>query len=340
MLKKVIPGILIGSLLIYLSLKGIDLTRVVASIKATNPLFLLVTVVFLLLIQCLRSYRWGVILSPIAQINQLSLFSITSVGFLAVVTIPIRIGELARPYLINSRENITMTAAVGTILVERVFDSMTILIMFFILMFFLPLPLWLVNGSLIFFLILILISIVMTLLIARREATLRLIQFLLKKLPDKIHISLTTLLDDFIDGFSILKRGNLIYSVAFLSIIIWLFDAAAIYTLFYAFGFHLPPSAAFAVMVIIIVGIMIPTAPGFVGNWHYFTILGLTLFNISKVDALTYAIVLHFLSVGVIVLLGLIFLPFIRVSFSEMRQRFRFNHRRETPNASVLPEKE
>ncbi|MBW2559802.1 MAG: flippase-like domain-containing protein, partial [Deltaproteobacteria bacterium] len=90
--------------------------------------------------------------------------------------------------------------------------------------------------------------------------------------------------------------------------------------------FDLPLSAAFVLMVVVILGIAIPTAPGFIGNWHFFCVLGLGLFGIHKTDALTYAIVLHFLSIGTIAILGLVFLPFNRFSLSDMRRRLSANH--------------
>ena len=42
--------------------------------------------------------------------------------------------------------------------------------------------------------------------------------------------------------------------------------------------------------------------------------LALTLFGIPKADALTFAILLHFIQVIVIIMLGLIFLPAVKVS--------------------------
>jgi hypothetical protein len=81
--------------------------------------------------------------------------------------------------------------------------------------------------------------------------------------------------------------------------------------------------AAFVLMIILIIGIAIPTAPGFIGNWHYFCILGLDIFGIPKTDALTFAIIYHFLSIGIVIVLGLIFLPFNRFSVSDLRQQAR-----------------
>jgi uncharacterized membrane protein YbhN (UPF0104 family) len=89
--------------------------------------------------------------------------------------------------------------------------------------------------------------------------------------------------------------------------------------MFQAFGFSLPLVAAGVLLVILMIGIAIPAGPGFVGNWHFFCILGLSLYGIPKAEALSFAIVYHFLSIGIIVLLGLIFLPFNRFSLRDMK---------------------
>ena len=102
---------------------------------------------------------------------------------------------------------------------------------------------------------------------------------------------------------------------------VWLVDVAAIYTLLLAFGFDLPVLAAFVVMVILIAGIAIPTAPGFIGNWHYACILGLSLFGIAKPEAFSFALVYHFLSMIVLIVLGIIFLPFNKLSISDMTKQ-------------------
>jgi len=94
------------------------------------------------------------------------------------------------------------------------------------------------------------------------------------------------------------------------------------YIFFFAFHLELPLPAAFVLMVIIIMGIAIPTAPGFVGNWHFFCVLGLGLFGVHKADALIYAIVLHFLSIGIIAILGVASLPFNRFSLADIKSRF------------------
>jgi uncharacterized protein (TIRG00374 family) len=94
-----------------------------------------------------------------------------------------------------------------------------------------------------------------------------------KLFPVKWHSRLTGLIDRFIDGFKIISHQRHMYYLVFLSILIWVIDAVAMYVLFFAFDIELPLSAAFVLMTTIIIGIAIPAAPGFIGNWHFFCVL-------------------------------------------------------------------
>ncbi|PKN77718.1 MAG: hypothetical protein CVU51_16305 [Deltaproteobacteria bacterium HGW-Deltaproteobacteria-1] len=122
----------------------------------------------------------------------------------------------------------------------------------------------------------------------------------------------------FIDGFQVITDVKRLLYLLFLSAAVWIVDAAVIYSMFLAFSFDLPIVAAFVVMVILIAGIAIPTAPGFIGNWHYACILGLGLFGIAKPEAFSFALVYHFLSMLVVIILGVSFLPFNKFSISDL----------------------
>ena len=321
MKKKVIAGLALSALLVWLSVRGIEFRGVIDGFRTIHCGYLLPAVAVMLLMQLLRSIRWGLILRPIEKVDQLSLFSVTSVGFLAIIAIPARLGELARPYLITKKSRIPMSSALGTIFVERALDSLTVLIIAVLALFFTPLPPWLIRSSVLLLLVTLGLSAVMILMIVRREATLRILAPLIGRLPLRYASAVNRLIDHFIEGFRIVVDPSLLLSATLLSIVIWLVDVLAIYLLFLAFGLHLPVAAAFVLMIILIIGIAIPTAPGFIGNWHYFCILGLGLFGIPKTDALTFAIVYHALSIGIVILLGLIFLPFNRFSVSDLRRQ-------------------
>jgi len=321
MKKKLTMGIIIGVVLVYLSIRGIHFQDVADGFKTIRYGYVIAVLMILLVMQALRSWRWGVILSPMEKVDQLSLFSVTSVGFLAIIALPARIGELARPYLIANKSQIGMTAAVGTILVERVFDCLTVLFIFLVALFLTPLPPWLVKSGIVFFLITLIIFSIMIFMIIKREASLTALNSLFRKLPEKYIRTINHLFHQFIDGFKIITDIRLLFHVALLSIVIWLVDVVAIYCTFLAFGFTLPVVAAFVVMIILMIGITIPTAPGFVGNWHFSCIVGLSLYDIPKTDAFAFAVIFHIIFIGIVIILGLMFLPFNKFSLSDLKQQ-------------------
>jgi uncharacterized protein (TIRG00374 family) len=321
MKKKAIAGLALSALLVWLSARGIEFQGVADGFRTIRCGYVLPAVAAMFLMQLLRSIRWGLILRPIGKVDQLTLFSVTSVGFLAIIAIPARLGELARPYLIANKSRIPMSSALGTIFVERVLDGFTILIIAVVALFFTPLPPWLVRSSVLFLLATLALFAAMILMIVRREASLRVLAPLIQRLPARYTGTVNRLIGHFIEGFRIMVDPALLLFGTLLSIVIWLIDVLAIYLLFLAFGLHLPVAAAFVLMIILIVGIAIPTAPGFIGNWHYFCILGLGLFGIPKTDALTFAIIYHALSIGILILLGLIFLPFNSFSVADLRRQ-------------------
>ena len=322
--KKVILGILISIVLVYLSVRGINLQDVFRDLRNIQLNYVVFFILFVILMQWLRSYRWGVILQPMEKIDQFSLFSVTSVGFLAIASIPARIGELARPYLISKRSSIKMSSALGTILVERVLDSFTVLAIAVIILFLTDLPPWMIKSSIIFFLIALIMFCFIVFLILRRSSALKLINSILSKLPGKFAHTIDEMIHHFIDGFRIITNIKFLLYLFFLSALVWLVDVLAIYMLLNAFGFNLPVMASFVVMIILIVGIAIPTAPGYIGNWHFACVLALSFFGLAKAEALSFAVVYHFLSMVIVVVLGVSFLPFNKFSISDMKKQMNY----------------
>jgi len=322
--KKIILGILISVVLIYLSVRGINLQDVLNDLKKIQLSYVILFILLMIFMQYLRSYRWGVILQPMEKIDQVSLFSITSVGFLAIAAIPARIGELARPYLISKRSSIKMSSALGTIVIERILDSFTVLTIATVVLFIdmpFDLPSWMVKSCIIFSLLALSLFCFILFLILRREAALKFINIILNRLPGKLANKIDVAIHHFIDGLQIVTNIKLFSYLLFLSVIIWLVDVLAIYILLLAFGFTLPVMASFVLMVILIVGIAIPAAPGFVGNWHYACVFALGLFGLAKADALSFAVVHNFLSMAIVLVLGVGFLPFNRFSIAEMKRQ-------------------
>jgi conserved hypothetical protein len=327
--KKVILGILISIIsigLVYWSVKEINLRDAFNALKNIQLSYVLFFVILVIIMQWLRSYRWGVILQPMEKIDQFSLFSVTCVGFLAIAAIPARIGEVARPYLISQKSSIKMSSALGTILIERVLDFFSVLTIAVVVLFHIDnVPPWMIVSSILLFSLALVILCCILGLIWRREKSIKIINIILGKFPGKFAHKIDELIHHFIDGFQVITNIKLLLYLFFLSALIWLVDVLAIYMLLVAFGFNLPTIASFVVMIFLIAGIAIPAAPGYVGTWDLACVRALVdVCGLAKADALSFAVVYHFLSMAIVVVLGFIFLPFNKFSISDMKSQLNY----------------
>jgi glycosyltransferase 2 family protein len=321
MKKKLALGVLVGGLLAYLSIRGISPAALSAALRVARIEYLLLAMVGVFVVQVLRTVRWGTILRPLGTIPPLPLFSITSVGFLAIVALPARLGELVRPYLVTGISGIAMSAAVGTILVERICDGLTIMAILAAVLCVLPLPAWVLEAGAVFLFVTVSAMSLMLFLALRKETAIRTVRPLLERLPANYSGRLEAMIRSFADGFTIVFATRSLVFALLLSVLIWLANIGVIASLFFAFRLDLPWTAAFVLMIIMVIGIAIPAAPGFIGNWHFFCSLGLGLFGVARPEALAYAIVYHFLSMAIVVTLGLVFLPFNRFSLADLRRQ-------------------
>ena len=131
----------------YLSLKGLDFSEIKTSFQSANYIYLFPALLLVLLLLLLRSYRWGVMLSPLIKYDQKTLFVITAIGFMVVSIIPARIGEIARPYLVKQKNGIKMSSTIATVVVERIFDLLALMFLLFVVILVIPLPATLFNSG-------------------------------------------------------------------------------------------------------------------------------------------------------------------------------------------------
>jgi uncharacterized protein (TIRG00374 family) len=263
------------------------------------------------------------------------LFGITNVGFMAIDVLPVRLGEFVRPYLVSRRSGIRLSSSMATIIVERVFDMLTLMGLFMWVLLFVSLPPWLKRSGFVILGVFLALFVILVFMAVKRDFSLGKLEAILGKLPSRIAVPLKGLTHSFIEGLGILPNVRKTLFVAFLSFSLWLAFALTVYILFSSFESMstLPLVAGFTVIVTTALGVMLPTAPGFVGNFHFFCVLGLTFFGVSRAEALTFAILLHFFHFFIVILMGLMFLPFQKVPLPEI---FRIKQKAEpSGNAGV-----
>lgn len=312
-------GLTISGVLIYFSLRGIDFGLFGAGLKGANYLYVLAAAITVILLMW-GSWRWGGILEPIKKVDQKTLFPISCVGYMAIAVFPFRIGELIRPVLINRKvPAIPLVSGFSSVIVERIFDALVLTIILLASIAVLPLPQWLVVSTIIVLAGSFILLIIMILIAFNTEKSIKLLSPLFHLLPEKFHKRGIKLIQDLSNGFKVISTVKRFTLVMFQSIAVWIIAAATIYLLFKALNLTLPVTAIIVTLSLNGLGVMLPAAPGFVGNFEFSVILALSIFDVSKSNALVFAVIYHVLGIGLNILLGLVFLPFTNFSVKHLK---------------------
>src|SRR5438445_9083588 len=118
--------------LVALFLHNVDLQRVAADIVRARPEWLAISLATMVVNLAIRSLRWRYLLEPLGRTSFASAFRATAVGFAASSVLPARAGEVIRPYFLartDRGERMTATGAFATIILERLLDVVTVLVL-------------------------------------------------------------------------------------------------------------------------------------------------------------------------------------------------------------------
>lgn len=287
-------------------------------------------IVCLAIVHFTRAWRWNNLLDPIgARLSPGRLLAVSSVGFMAILALPARLGEFARPALVREKGRVSAAAVLGTVAVERIIDGLFISILVFAAFFARrgpDAPYWMMPTA--YAALGIFTAAMVFLLLAMRwpEKTVRMALSL--SLIDRLFPRIAAFLEDkllaMIRGFSVMRdRRNFAIFLAWTALY-WIANGTSLWVLAQGFGFDLSLIGAFATMSLVAVGITLPNSPGLVGQYQWFTQLGLSIYLGEELGlgpiALAYAIVLHGVQVVWYIGMGGIALASPYISMSELRR--------------------
>ena len=308
MIVKLLIGSIISAAFVYFTLRGVNLHDVWAGLHGKDYMVLLPVGLAFLACQIARSVRWGVILSPLKSISQRRLFPVTSVGFMAIIVAPMRLGELVRPYLASTREGIPMVSGIATILVERVMDLTVLLLFLFFVLSQVSLPHWFIRGGVLLLLIVLAEFVVIALFLIWPRAVTRVLRPVTARLPKPLGQKIDGFVHSLSVGFAVISDLGRFLKVFVLSFVVWGLSVLAVYLLFVFCGFHFGITEALAVTTITALGISLPAAPGLIGNFQFACMFALSFRGVPKTDAFIYAMAYYCLGVGINLVLGVIFM--------------------------------
>ena len=314
---QLLIGIIVAAALLALFLRGQNWAEIGAAFRRAHVGYLLGLVAATIFSYAVRAWRWGLLYRPLAPVPFGDLHSATYVGFMSGQLVP-RAGEVLRPYLIARRHPVSVGAGLATIILERLIDLITVLVLLALYIYVLPMPAEQVRGPVLDRLKMAggaaaAISVVaLAVLLAfhlHAEKTLALADRILAWFPAFIARPFRGLLKSFGEGLAVLKApAGLWLGIAAASIVMWMGIAYGFYFNNLAFDITLPLHTTFLLIAFLVVGVAIPT-PGNVGGFHIFYLYAMRdAFGVSQETAAAAGISAHALSNLVILVIGLGFL--------------------------------
>lgn len=285
----------VSAFFVILALRGLDLGQVWQDIQGANYWWLLPGVLAYFVGVCARTWRWHYLLRPLKPIPLKTIWPVVVIGYMGNNVYPFRAGEVIRAYVLKKKEGVSMSASIATILVERIFDGLVMLLFVFIALPVAPgLPDWLrqivILASLAFLGALILFFGMAALPRASRNFYQWAISCFI---PAVLQPKFLALADRFMEGLSSLTRIQDVLMIFFTSIIIWLLETIKYWFVMHAFNFSVSFFALMLMNGVVNLATTLPSAPGYIGTFDGPGIEVLKVFGVDPTVAAAYTLVLH-----------------------------------------------
>lgn len=323
-------GIVLSIVLLVYALRDVALSELIYHLGRSNVWLLLAATVAATLTFLLRAIRWRLLLLPaVGDIPFRSRWAAVNIGFMTNNLLPARIGEFARAYSLSRIESITVSAALASLVVERLFDSA--------IMLGLLLPAYVALGpeeleqigplrAVVFGVIGLVAAGVVTLGLTVRfpDRVIGIVAKLSGQLPTRfkgLAQRLLVMLESFIEGLGALRHGHVIAKVFVWSVVVWLWNAFSFYLGFLAFDI-VEPGFTGAMFVQGVIGpfVALPSSPGFFGPFEAATRLALEVYGIEPSKIVSFAVSYHLLTFIPVTVLGIWYMRKLGITRGEFRR--------------------
>jgi uncharacterized protein (TIRG00374 family) len=322
-------GLIISAVALFFAFRQANFGNILQILGSARYEFVALGFVLVALTTVARGLRWSVLTQgrlPVMEATWLF-----NAGFLFNNVLPARLGEIVRAMLAGRRPRMHFTSALSSIVVERLFDMVSVAVLIGLVLIGLDLPAWatsagaLMGGG-------ALIGIVVLALAARYpERALRIGARLLALLPRMDADRATVFLRPFVEGLGAVSDVQT-FALGFgLSVAAWLFSGVTGWALMLAFWPTMPLLMGMLAIAAAGLGVAVPAAPAGVGPFEAAVIGVLSASGYDADVSRSYAIGIHFITFAVTSLLGGVALLREGVSFGELaRQAEMASRRKET----------
>ncbi|MBN1551701.1 flippase-like domain-containing protein [bacterium] len=336
---RYVLGILISIALLGYILYKVDLGILIDEISKINYYWLPLAVLVYLGGIWVRTTRWAVLMRPVKSYKTAQLYPIYIINYMANNILPFRVGDLYRAYFIGKKDGISKGATLVTVVIERIFDGLTMLVFLAVSLWFFPMSnpqIGIVSdpetsftvekairiGSYIFLGAILACYVV----VLRKSWMVWIFEKLLPLVPIRLHERLREIFGNFYKGLDSLRGIREIILVILLSLATWLIEAFSYVIILWAFKFYGSYYVAISTLAMVNLAIIaIPSTGGF-GPFESAIIWMTASFyrsvtNFTREVATAYALIVHFIGQWIpTTLLGVFYMWKERLSFKEVQK--------------------
>ncbi len=322
-LLQTLAGLAISGAALAYTLHGKELGRIWVEAVHADYRWLWPYLAILTLIHLLRTVRWGLLLEPVARLPFARLNAASAVGIMALVLLPFRLGEFARPYLVAERGKLRVSAALSSVVVERVADGLFTALLLIVTLFAVPpgtkgLRAFRLAGVVVFLAFAALLGF-LVLASRNRPRAVALTHRVLDPLSPRLAERASGMMDAFIHGLRLVPSRRKVALFFLLTALYWAVNGLGLQLFARSFDLHIGLVDAYTVLGVLVVGVMIPAGPGMVGTFQAAVVGGLSLFVTgAEHRAVAYANVLWLVQLVQQVAFGLAFLPSRHIRLAQL----------------------
>jgi uncharacterized protein (TIRG00374 family) len=313
-------GIIVSVVFLVIALRGQHLDLVFDALKTAQYGWLIPSVTVYFLAVAARTWRWHYMLRPLKSIPVGRLFPMVVIGYMGNNIYPARAGEVLRSYVLRRSDGVPMSASLATVIIERLFDGLTMLLFVFV-----ALPLFPLNETLrqfvIGFTVLFLGALVVFLYLAAHPQTAQAVYgwVIDRFVPGRFRQPTRTILDRFMTGLNSLRSGRDVATIFGTSVVVWLLETLKYWFVMHAFPFQVNFFTLMLMNGVVNLFTTIPAGPGYVGTFDAPGIEILRNAGVPAEVATAYTLVLHAALWLPVTLLGIYYMWRASLSWQNVR---------------------
>ena len=365
MTKKIavsfVGGLIISGVALYFAFKNVPLADLFHYLASINYLWVLPAVVVVLFSFMLRAWRWRIILESTSKISIWRAYHPMIIGFMINCVLPGRLGEVARPAILQKEEKIPFTTGLATVVAERIFDICILLLLFMLTVGMLQIDpdqnvtfgsynlnletLKTVFNGLLKLGALLIIGIALFSIGKVRKIIYSVVMYSPELLifagknfkasvRKKVCEPVTNILKNIARGFTLVRSPKKMLYCAVLSVLIWGLAAFSYYLFSLGSpGLNLTYLEMTTVMVIVCFFISLPSVPGWWGLWEAGGVFALSLFGVTAKDAAGFTLANHAIQVFPVIIAGFASAVLLSVNIRQMSYQGK-EYQKQQPSAN------